>query len=103
MHFRRARAGRREIGCTSEPQNGLPSAQGVPRVARLMALALRFEGLVRDGQVSDYAALARLGHVSRTRLAQIMNLALLVNAASSHMWAEPARGCCLTYSIPLWA
>jgi hypothetical protein len=46
----------------------------VPRVARLMALALRFEQLVRTGAVRDYAQLARLGQVSRARLTQVMNL-----------------------------
>src|SRR6202158_2689984 len=49
----------------------------VPRVARLMALAIRFEGLVRSGTVADYAELAELGHVSRARISQIMNLLLL--------------------------
>ena len=46
----------------------------VPRVSRLMALALRLQELVRSGVVADYAALARLGHVSRARISQIMNL-----------------------------
>ena len=46
----------------------------VPRISRLMALAIRFEQLVRDGTVRDYAELARLGHVSRARIAQITNL-----------------------------
>ena len=46
----------------------------VPRIARLMALALRFEQLVRSGAVRDYAELARLGPVSRARITQIMNL-----------------------------
>ena len=46
----------------------------VPRIARLMALALRFEQLVRSGAVRDYAELARLGQVSRARLTQVMNL-----------------------------
>jgi hypothetical protein len=49
----------------------------VPRVARLLALALRFEQLVREGRVKCYSTLARLGHVSRARLSQIMNLLLL--------------------------
>jgi hypothetical protein len=49
----------------------------VPRVARLMALAIRFEQLLREGVVADYAALARLGHVSRARVTQIMNLLCL--------------------------
>ena len=39
-----------------------------------MALAIRIEGLVRDGVISDYAAAAELGHVTRARMSQIMNL-----------------------------
>ncbi len=46
----------------------------VPRVAKLMALALRFDWLVRSGQVKDFAEIARLGHVTRGRLSQIMDL-----------------------------
>lgn len=49
----------------------------LPRVTRLMALAIRFEQLIQDGIVEDYAELARLGHVTRARLTQIMNLRLL--------------------------
>lgn len=46
----------------------------VPRVARLMALAIRFDGLIRAGVVKDYADLARLGYVTRARITQVMNL-----------------------------
>ena len=46
----------------------------IPRVSRLMALAIRFDGLVRGGEVRDYADLARLGYVTRARITQIMNL-----------------------------
>lgn len=46
----------------------------VPRVSKLMALAIRMEGLVQRGEVRDYADLARLGYVSRARITQIMNL-----------------------------
>jgi hypothetical protein len=49
-------------------------ARRVPRVSRLMALAIRFEGLIESGVVADQAELARLGHVTRARLTQIMNL-----------------------------
>jgi hypothetical protein len=49
----------------------------VPRVSRLLALAIRFEELIQKGQVDDYSALAQLGHVSRGRITQIMNLLLL--------------------------
>ena len=49
----------------------------IPRIARLMALAIKFQDMVHRGQVRDYADLARLGYVSRARLTQIMNLLLL--------------------------
>jgi len=39
-----------------------------------MALAIRFDGLVRRGEVRDYADLARLGYVTHARITQIMNL-----------------------------
>jgi hypothetical protein len=46
----------------------------LPRITRLMALAIKFDGLIRDGVVRDYADLARLGFVTRARMTQIMNL-----------------------------
>jgi hypothetical protein len=57
----------------SDAEAALPPGR-VPRVARLMALALRFEELVRSGQVASYSDLASLGHVTRARISQIMNL-----------------------------
>ena len=39
-----------------------------------MALAIRFDRLIREDAVRDYADLARLGHVTRARVTQIMNL-----------------------------
>jgi hypothetical protein len=46
----------------------------IPRIARLMAIAIRFERLVRTGTIRDYAELARLGRVTRARITQIMKL-----------------------------
>jgi len=46
----------------------------LPRITRMMALAIKFEELLRAGTLRDYADLARLGHVSRARVTQIMNL-----------------------------
>jgi hypothetical protein len=42
-----------------------------------MALAIRFDGMIRAGEVADYAELARLAHVTRARITQIMNLLML--------------------------
>jgi hypothetical protein len=72
LRFERAgRGGRLEASET--PKVVVPAGR-VPRVARLMALALRFDGLVRSGEVGDHATLARLGHVTRARVSQIMSL-----------------------------
>jgi hypothetical protein len=49
----------------------------IPRIARLMALAIKFQVMVERGEVRDYADIARLGYVTRARLTQIMNLLLL--------------------------
>jgi len=66
----------------------------VPRVARLMALALRYEQLLRAGTVRDYVALAKLGQVSRGRITQIMNLRQLAPAIQEQILFLPrvARG-----------
>lgn len=75
VHFGQGRRTRKEI---RHGDAGPPASVGrVPRVSRLMALAIRFDRLVRDGVVADQAELARLGHVSRARLTQVMNLLCL--------------------------
>ena len=54
-----------------------PVQDKVPRIARLMALAIHFARLIREGKVKDYAELARLGGVTRARVTQVMNLLAL--------------------------
>ena len=49
----------------------------IPRVTKLLALAIQMEHLVGAGEVSGYAELARLKNVSRARITQIANLTLL--------------------------
>ncbi len=78
VHFQRGGPGRRKTMTAGPKPEGPPLPAGrVPRVARLMALAIRFDGLVRSGAVRDYAELARLGHVTRARVTQVMSLLLL--------------------------
>ena len=75
VHFGQGRRTRKEL---REGEAG-PSVAGgrVPRVTKLMALAIRLDQLIRDSEVADQAELARVGHVSRARLTQIMNLLCL--------------------------
>src|SRR5207247_10368752 len=53
------------------------NAARVPRVSRLMALAIRFGDLMRSGEVTSYAELARLGRVTQARMTQVMSLLCL--------------------------
>jgi len=77
VHFRRQGPGARKgLRAGLEPAAALAAGR-LPRVARLMALAWRLDGLVRSGQVASYGELARLGHVSRARISQILNLVYL--------------------------
>jgi hypothetical protein len=74
VHFNRKGRGSRKVLETG-PKPFRPAAPGrVPRVARLMALAIRCDRLLRDGVIESYTELGRLGHVTRARVSQIMNL-----------------------------
>ena len=72
--------GRRGWADCQEENHGGPGSVAsvaparVPRLARLLALAWHIEGLVQSGTLASYAAAARLGHVSRARLSQVMSL-----------------------------
>ncbi|MCX7425058.1 MAG: hypothetical protein NTW96_05445 [Planctomycetia bacterium] len=77
IHFRRRGRGSRKEMCQGEPVTSRRPPGRVPRISRFMALAIRFEQLIQAGEVADYAELARLGHVSRARITQVMNLLLL--------------------------
>jgi hypothetical protein len=56
------------------PPDSRAASPSIPRIARLMALAIRFDRLLRAEQFRDYAELARLGRVTRARMTQIMKL-----------------------------
>jgi DNA invertase Pin-like site-specific DNA recombinase len=64
----RPRSRRRPLTALAEP------TERVPRVTRLLALALKFEEMVRSGVVGNYAVLAQLGQVTRSRVTQMTNL-----------------------------
>ena len=60
-----------------EPPAAPAPAGRIPRVAKLMALAIRCDQLLRSGAVPDASALARLARVCQPRITQILNLTLL--------------------------
>ena len=73
VHFSRGKAGRRRIATKPQTTEIVPVGR-VPRISKLMALAIRFDGLIREGKVADQSELARLAHVTQPRMTQIMNL-----------------------------
>ena len=70
-------AKKRIVEGAAQADDSKPALERIPRISRYMALAIHFEDLIRRGIVTDYADLARLGHVTRARVTQIMNLRLL--------------------------
>ena len=73
VHFHRCGHGSRKEMRSGAQAPALRPGR-VPRVSRLMALALRFDELVRTGQVGSFSAVASLGHVTRARVSQIASL-----------------------------
>ena len=81
----------------------------VPRVARLLALAHKFQGMLDRGEVESMAELARLGRVSRARITQIMDLLMLAPEIqaevlflqTSSSWVQ-LRGLLHVCAEPIW-
>lgn len=73
FHVERRARGQKVLRAGTAATPALPAGR-VPRIARLMALAIRFDGLLRSGEITSYSELAVLGHVTRARISQVMNL-----------------------------
>jgi hypothetical protein len=76
--FHKKRVGKHIAMVEGPPPTAPERPKGrLPRITRYMALAIYYEDLIRQGHVHDYAEIATLGHVTRARVTQIMNLRLL--------------------------
>ena len=71
FHIATTRRSRKVLRRGKEPPR---KTTRVPRLSKLMALAIEYDRLIREGHVADMATLARYGQVSRARVTQIMNL-----------------------------
>jgi len=76
FHFQRRGKNKVLVEGKEPPKPPKPKGR-LPRIIRYMALAIYYEGLIREGHVHDYAEIATLGHVTRARVTQIMNLRML--------------------------
>ena len=68
--------GRRRVATTT-PKTVDVEPGRIPRISRLMALAIRLDELLRSGEIVGIGELARLSHVTQPRMSQILNLTLL--------------------------
>lgn len=75
-HSRRARSMEERLG-RPEPPNGPKTGPRIPRITRLMALAIKLQEMIDRGEIQDYVDIAQLGYITRARASQIMNLTLL--------------------------
>ncbi len=73
LYFATEAKGRQRIWSTPSAID-LASEGRIPRISRLVALAIHCDQMIQDGEVADQTKLAGLLHVSQPRMTQIMNL-----------------------------
>ncbi len=83
LSVRRERSRRKRLSEKPAVRECIPKAH-VPRISRLMALAIKFQGMLRDGVVRDQTELAWLARVTLPRMTLILNL----NFLEPHIQAE---------------
>jgi hypothetical protein len=65
---------RKAIRAGTAPTTERRAPSRLPRITRLMALAIKLQDMIDRGEIHDYAEIAQFGHVTRARVTQIMNL-----------------------------
>lgn len=91
IHFAVKNRRKRLVVGPEAPTAALPGR--VPRVAHLMALAIKYDYLLRRGTVADLSELARLCQVTQPRMTQIMNLLHLApDIQESILFLNPSPG-----------
>lgn len=93
IHLARKSHGRVELREGEAPEP--PPRPRVPtRAARLLALAHRFDGLVRSGEFDDYTQVALVAGLTKARISQIADLSLLAPVVQERVLVElkPEKG-----------
>jgi hypothetical protein len=73
VFFTRGNRGRRRIVDKPPPTQVVPEGR-IPRISKLVALALRFDELIRSGRCANMSELAELTMVTQPRITQVLNL-----------------------------
>ena len=74
VHFQTSRRSKKTIRSGNSPKRCEVRTQ---RISKLMALAIKFDYMLKTRELADMAQIAARGRVTRARMTQIMNLNLL--------------------------
>jgi hypothetical protein len=72
IQFKCETAGKRRI--TTKQPVSIQQPGRIPRISKLMALAIRYDGMLKNGEAADQSTLADLLQITQPRMTQIMNL-----------------------------
>jgi hypothetical protein len=82
-------AKKRIVEDAGQSDDSRTTLERIPRISRYMELAIHCEQLIREGHVLNFAELVRLGHVTRARIKQIINLRLLAPDIQEAILCQP--------------
>jgi hypothetical protein len=71
FHVARRQHGRKQL--LDGSARDVPAGR-IPRIAQLMALAIRCDQLIRDGVIANQSELADFGRITAARMTQVMTL-----------------------------
>ena len=89
VHFTMGRSARKELQSGEAASISDAKPGRIPRVSKLMALAIRLLYQLEKGELENQAQVARLGRVTRARLSQIMSLNHLAPDIQEHILCLP--------------
>lgn len=75
VHIAPGRCGHKKIRTGKKPKHTTPNR--LPRITKLMALAIKYEQLLDSGQIEGQDALARLAGMDRSSISRLLRLRLL--------------------------
>ncbi len=74
VHFTVGRSAQKIMNSGGSQIQIMPVPGRVPRITRWMALAIQLQLRIEKGELTNQAAIARAGEVTRARLSQLMSL-----------------------------
>ena len=88
VHFQRDRRARKVVRSGPPPEKA-PDA--LPRIARLLTLAHKWEGMVRRAEAKDYTEIARRMGLTKVRVSQVLGLTLLAPDLQDRLLLAPGE------------